>query len=87
MELLNLSFAILVFKITLFILPLVFGIFLICSSQQTKRNMRNRICDQLFGVNNAIPLYKFTRFLYTIGGLIILLGLTAGWYLVLRNYV
>ncbi len=87
MELLTLSFIILILKITLSILPLIFGFFLITSSNQTKRKIRGKVCSRLFGINNAIPLHKFSRFLYVVGGLSILFGLMAGWYLVLRNFV
>lgn len=85
MELFNISFVILVLKITLCTLPGVFGIFLIVSSRGTKRKMRNVFCEQLFGVSRAIRTYKFARFLYIIAAFSILLSLVASWFLVLKG--
>ena len=83
MELLNISFALLILKITFCVLPGVMGIFLIVSSEDNKRKIRNKICGRLFGVRDAIPLHKFARFLYFVGALSILLSVTASWLLIL----
>lgn len=87
MELLNISFAIMVLKITICVLPGVFGIFLIFSSRNTKRKMRNAFCEQLFGVSSAIRTHRFARFLYVVAAFSILLSLIASWFLVLKAFV
>ena len=87
MELLNISFVILILKITFCVLPGIFGIFLIFSSKSTKRKIRNEICGQLFGISNAIRTHKFARFLYATGTLSVLLSLAASWFFVLSAYV
>ena len=87
MQLLNVSFIILVIKITFCVLPGVIGIVLIASSEETKRNMRNRLCATLFDVSNAIELHKFVRFLYILGTLLIIFSLGATWFFLLRRFL
>ena len=86
MELLNVSFAILLIKMAICILPGVLGIFFIASSEETKRHMRSTLCNQLFGVSNAIPFPKFARFLYISGTLLLLLSLVASWFILLQGF-
>ena len=86
MELLNVSFAILLVKMAICILPGVLGIFFIVSSEETKRHMRSTLCNQLFGVSNAIPFPKFERFLYVSGTVLVLLSLIATWFIHLRKF-
>ena len=45
------------------------------------------ICRSLFSVNNAIPMRDFKRILYWVGGLGVLFGLVAGWFLVLKPFI
>lgn len=85
MQLLNVGFAILLIKMAICILPGVLGIFLIASSEEKKREMRNSFCSKVFGVSNAIPYPKFERTLYIFGGLMILFTLLSSWFLLLRN--
>ena len=87
MELLSISFAILILKITFCVLPGVLGIFLIASSRDTKRRIRSRVCSQLFGVSDAIRTHKFARFLNAFGALSILFSIVASWVFVLRAYI
>ena len=87
MELLNISFFILILKITFSVLPGVFGVFLIFSSRNTKRKIRNMVCNQIFGVNDAIRTHNFARFLYVLGVLSILFSIVASWVLVVRTYI
>ena len=87
MELLNISFAILILKITFCVLPGALGVFLIVSSKETKRKIRNKVCCRLFRVSNAIPSRKFARFLYFVGALLVVFSLAASWFIVLRAYV
>lgn len=82
MELLNFSFVLLILKITVCVLPGVFGIFLIVSSKETKRRMRNKVCSRLFGVNNVIPSRKFAFFLSLSGTLMLSFSAAAIWFLV-----
>ncbi|NBB79333.1 MAG: hypothetical protein GVY36_07805 [Verrucomicrobia bacterium] len=69
------------------ILPGVGGIFLIVSSEEFKREMRNRFCSQLFGVSNAIPYSKFATTLTVIGLILIVLSLGAIWFFLLRELI
>ena len=85
MGLFNLSFAILIIKIAICTLPGVLGIFFIVSSEETKRDMRSSLCNQLFGVNNAIPFPNFKRFLRISGVILLLFSLVATWFIRLRN--
>jgi len=85
MELLNLSFALLIIKMALCVLPGVLGVFMIVSSEEKKRELRNTICNKLFGVSNAIPFPKFERSMQVLGTLLLLFSLTASWFLLLRG--
>ncbi len=86
MELLNLQFVILVVKIAICVLPGILGIFLIATSEESKRAMRNSLCNRVFGVSNAIAYPKFARTLVVVGGLAIVYSLAATWFLLLRNF-
>lgn len=85
MELLNIGFAVLLIKMAICVLPGVLGIFFIVSSEEAKRQMRSTVCNQLFGISNAIPFPKFARFLYITGTLLILLSLIFSWFLLFRE--
>jgi hypothetical protein len=87
MELLNLSFAILLIKMSISVLPLVLGTYLLLSAEEVKRDLRSFICSSLFGVNNAIPMEDFKRILNWVGSLGIAFGLVAGWFLVLKPFL
>lgn len=87
MPLLNLEFIILIVKMIICLLPAVLGIFLIVSSEDAKRAMRNTLCNKLFGVSNAIEFPKFKRFLIIIGVLTILYSIPATWFLLLRSFI
>ena len=86
MELLNVSFALLLIKMALCVLPGVLGIFFIASSEETKRGMRSTLCNKLFGVSNAIPFPEFERFLYISGTILLLLSLVATYLIHLRKF-
>ena len=86
MELLNVSFALLLIKMALCVLPGVLGIFFIASSEETKRGMRNTLCNKLFGVSNAIPFPEFERFLYISGTILLLLSLVATYLIHLKKF-
>ena len=86
MQLLNISFAILLIKMALCVLPGVLGIFFIVSSEETKRDLRSTLCNKLFGVSNAIPFPKFERFLYISGTILLLLSLVATYLIHLRKF-
>jgi hypothetical protein len=86
MELLNISFALLLIKMALCVLPGVLGIFFIVSSEETKRDLRSTLCNKLFGVSNAIPFPKFERFLYISGTILLLLSVVATYLIHLRKF-
>jgi hypothetical protein len=86
MELLNVSFALLLIAMALCVLPGVLGVFFIASSEETKRNMRSTLCNKLFGVSNAIPFPKFERFLYISGTILLLLSLVATYLIHLKKF-
>ena len=87
MELLNIGFAILLIKMTICVLPGVLGIFFIASSEDTKRSMRNTLCNQLFGISNVIPFPKFKSFLHILGAILLLLSSVASWFILLRGFI
>ena len=86
MELLNVSFAILLVKIVICVMPGVIGIFFIASSEETKRGMRSALCNQLFGISNAIPYPKFARFLYISGTILLFISIGLSWLVLLRSF-
>ena len=85
MELLNISFAILLCKVCISFLPIVLGIYLVASPVESKRVLRNKMCMALFGVNNAIPYVKFERALRVISLMLFIFGALASWILLFRN--
>ncbi len=86
MQLLNLSFAILIIKMAICILPGVLGVFMIVSPEEKKRELRNTICNKLFGVSNAIPYPKFARTMQVLGTLMLLFSMVASWFVLLRKF-
>lgn len=86
MALLNLSFAILLIKITVCVLPGFLGLYLIASNVDKKRDLRNSLCSKVFGVRNAIPYPSFARTLLVIGTLLLIFSAVAVWFLLLKDY-
>jgi len=86
MDLLNIGFAILLIKMVICVLPGVLGIFFIASSEETKRSMRSTLCNQLFGISNAIPISKFKSFLHISGAILLLLSSVATYLILLRGF-
>ena len=87
MELLNVAFVILLVKIALGVVPLFTGITFLLLSEESKRELRNKICSQLFGVQKAIPFPNFNRALLIISVVLILLGGLISWFLVLKPFL
>lgn len=85
MELLNPAFIILLIKITIVVLPGTIGIYFLSISEETKRSLRNSLCNRLFGVSNAIPFPTFERSLWIIAILGILISLAAAWFLLISK--
>jgi hypothetical protein len=67
-------------------MPGVLGIVLLASSEESKRAMRNTLCNKLFGVSNAIEFPKFERSIIIVAVIAILLSLAASWFLLLRDF-
>jgi hypothetical protein len=86
MEILNISFAILLIKLVCCVLPGVGGIYLLSADRDRMRSLRAWICNQLFGVSNAFEYNKFARFIRTIGVLLVMFSLVATWFVLLRGY-
>jgi hypothetical protein len=86
MQLLNIGFAILLIKMLICVLPGVLGIFMIATSEEKRRELRNMFCSKVFGVTNAIPYPKFSRFMLVMGVLLILFTLVSSWFLLLRGF-
>jgi hypothetical protein len=84
MELLNVSFAVLLLKLCIGVLPIGFGIFIFITSEDTKRDLRSLVCRALFNVSNAIPMKNFNRMLFWMGFLSLLFGLLSTWVLILQ---
>lgn len=85
MELLNLSFAILLIKMAISLLPGVIGVFMIVSPEEKKRELRSYFCSKVFGVSNAIPYRNFARAMVVLGSLLVAFTLVASWFLLLRD--
>ena len=84
MPLLNIGFAILIIKMLICTLPAVLGILMIVSSEESKREFRNKFCSKVFGMSNAIPYPKFARTMALFGSLMLVFSLVSTWFLVLR---
>ena len=84
MPLLNIGCAILIIKMLICTLPAVLGILMIVSSDESKREFRNKLCSKIFGMSNAIPYLKFTRTMYVFGTLLLAFSLVSTWFLLLR---
>lgn len=84
MALLNIGFAILIIKLVICTLPAVIGIALIVSSEESKREFRNKFCSKVFGMSNAIAYPKFARTMAVFGSLMLAFSLVSTWFLVLR---
>ena len=84
MPLLHIGFAILIIKLAICILPAVFGIIMIVSSEETKREFRNKFCSKVFDMTNAIPYPKFVRIMTVLGSLMLAFSLLSIWFLILR---
>lgn len=83
MDLLNISFAILIIKIMIGAVPLVGGITYFCIDEDAKREFRNSVCNSMFGVPHAVPFMKFNRFMTVLSLLGIVFGLLVLWLLVI----
>ena len=84
MTLVNIGFAILLIKMLVCTLPAVLGIVMIVSSEESKREFRNKFCRQVFGVSNAIPSSKFTLTMVVLGTLLLAFSMLSSWFLLLR---
>jgi CHASE3 domain sensor protein len=85
MELLNPAFVILLVKITICVVPGVLGIYLMAMSEESKRALRNKLCNQIFGVSNAIQYTTFERALLVVGIVALLLSGVASWLLLIAG--
>lgn len=85
MQLLNIEFLKLVVKIAICVLPGVIGIVILASSEEKKREIRNMVCNRLFGVSNAIQYPEFARFLMIVAIATLLFSGVASWFLLLRG--
>ena len=84
MPLLDIGFAILIIKLAICTLPAVVGIALIVSSEESKREFRNKFCSKVFGMSNAIPYLRFTRIMVFLGTVLLAFSLVSTWFLLLR---
>jgi len=87
MPLLNIGFVILIIKMLICTLPAVLGILMIVSSEESKREFRNKFCRKVFGMSNAIPYLKFTRTMAVLGTVLLAFSLVSTWFLILRPIV
>ncbi len=86
MEILNIGFIILLIKLSFCVLPGVGGCYLIFSDRDRMRSLRAAICRQLFGVSNAFEYSKFSRFMRSVGVLLVVFSFVAVWFLFLRSF-
>lgn len=87
MELLNPHFVLLIVRITVSVLPGVLGVYLLSLSDERKREMRNHLCNRLFGVSNAIAYPKFERFLMIAGIVCVVLSVIFAWFLLIAGMI
>ena len=87
MPLLNIGFAILIIKMLICILPAVLGIVMIVSTEESKREFRNKFCRVVFGISNAIPYSKFTRIMAVLSVLLLAFSLVSTWFVLLRPII
>ena len=85
MELLSIGFIKLIIKVTICVSPAILGIYLLALSDERKREIRNSLCNRVFGVSNAIPMPSFERSLLVIAILAILFSAAASWFLLLSR--
>ena len=81
MPLLDIGFAILIIKMLICILPAVLGIVMIVSSEESKREIRNKFCRLVFGMSNAIPYPKFKLTMAVLSVLLLAFSLASTWLL------
>ena len=87
MELLNISFAILVIKIAISVVPVVVGFVVFSMDEDAKHRLRDRFCSKVFGSRNAISYDKFVFNLYLCAAVLVGMGLLFGLVLVVRPYL
>ncbi len=86
MGLVNIGFILLCVKLGSSVVPIVLGIYLLAMSEETRRELRGKLCRQIFGVTNAIPYKNFSRSQNVLAVFLILFGVAMGWFLVLSRY-
>ena len=84
MELLNVSFLILVLKVGLCTCLGVFAMLLIFAKECFKRRFRDRVCFYLFGFHKAIKYKEFNKFLKILGLIFSLADGSLLWFLFFR---
>lgn len=83
---LSLGFLILLIKVSICVMPGVFGVIYLIYPEDKKRKLRNILCITVFGVNNAISYRNFQRCLYVVCPLLIFFSLISSWFLLLRKF-
>lgn len=86
MEIINISFAILLVKLVICVFPGIVGAILLSADEETMRSFRSWICRRLFGVSNAFQYRKFARFMRAVGILLIAFSMILTWFVHLRGY-
>ena len=83
MQLLSVSFIVFLVKISVSVIPGIIGLYLLFTSKERKRDLRNKFCGRVFGVSNAIPSKKFARTLTIIGVLLLILSVLLTYLLII----
>lgn len=86
MEIINISFAILLIKLVFCVLPGVVGAYFLSADRDQMRGIRAWICNLLFGVSNAFDYNKFSRFMRSVGAVLVVISLALSWFILLRGY-
>lgn len=86
MEIFNIGFAILLVKLVFCVLPGVAGAYFLSADRDQMRGIRSWICNLLFGVSNAFDYNKFSRFMRSVGAVLVVISLALSWFILLRGF-
>jgi hypothetical protein len=86
MELITIEFALLVIKITISVIPLAIGMYLIFCNIEQKRQIKRAFCRALFDSDHVIPTQGFAQFLIIFGVLLIVFSCVFAWFFIVSTF-
>ena len=81
MEILSISFVILIIKLSIVFMPIVFGFILIFIPAEKLKNFRQKLSMLILGSPNLINAIFFIKCIRVIGVILFLIGLFLSWVL------